>query len=125
MLRSPRPFYCRLATGAFCVSVAVTAALLLMPAQDLPETGLWDKLEHAVTFAALTVLGTLAFPRRNDGPLIVGLITFGAVCEALQRFVPGRTSTVEDAIANAVGVLVAAGLCWAIRSASTRLLASR
>jgi VanZ family protein len=126
MPRRPRPLYHRLAVGAFCVGVVVVAALLLMPGEDLPETGLWDKLEHTLAFAALTVLGILAFPKRGDAPLLmVGLITFGTVCEILQRFVPGRESSLADATANAIGVLVAAGLCRVVRSASTRLLASR
>ena len=40
----------------------------------------------------------------------MGLIGFGSVCEFLQLLRSGRESSVEDAIANAIGVLLVSGL---------------
>ena len=100
----------KLAIGVFVLALIVVAVLLLMPAASLPPTDVWDKLEHAGVFAGLALLGLIAFPKRTSiGWLTVGLIGFGSVCELLQS-VTGRDASVEDAIANAIGVLIVTGL---------------
>lgn len=105
------PIHRTLAIGVFFVALFIVAVLLLMPAAMLVETEVWDKLEHAGAFAGLTLLGCLAFPERtNARRLAVGLVAFGSVCEALQMFVPGRSASVEDAIANTTGILIVSGL---------------
>jgi VanZ family protein len=105
------PLHRALAIGVFFVALLIVAVLLLMPAAMLVETDVWDKLEHAGAFAGLTLLGCLAFPERsNAARLAVGLVAFGSVCETLQMFVPGRSASVEDAIANTIGVLIVSGL---------------
>jgi VanZ family protein len=111
-----RPTWRRLALGAFTTGVIVVAILLLLPSELLPETDIWDKLEHAGVFAGLTAIGLLAFP---DGGgrwrLAFGLIAFGSTCEVLQIFIPGREAAVGDAVANALGVLSAVGLSSLLR----------
>jgi VanZ family protein len=102
----------RAAQAAFGLALVVLAVVLLLPSQAMPATGLWDKLEHAAAFAVLGLLGRAAFPR-HAWPLALGLIAFGWACEALQVRVPGRTATLGDAVANAVGVLLAMALASA------------
>ena len=101
--------------SGYCVFVfglLVVAGLLLTPAQAMPETGLWDKLEHTVTFTALTLLGLFAFPeRRSRWPVAIGIIVFGAICEGLQTFVPGRNTAIADAVANTLGTILAV-IAW-------------
>ena len=101
----------KLTTGAFALALIVVAVLMLAPAAALPETDIWDKLEHAGAFAGLAFLGCLAFPERTSTWwLTLGLIAFGSACETLQMFVPGRHASPDDAIANAIGVLIVGGL---------------
>lgn len=103
--------YRRLAIAVFGVALFIVAVLLLTPADALPETNVWDKLQHAGTFAGLGFLGFLAFPeRRWSWRLVFGLIGFGAMAEVLQNFVPGRSAAFEDAVANAIGVLLVGSL---------------
>ncbi len=103
----------KVATGVFALAVLTVAVALLTPASALPQTDIWDKLEHAGAFAGLAFLGFIAFPERtNVWRLVLALIAFGSVCELLQMFVPGRDSSLEDAIANALGVLLTSGLWW-------------
>jgi VanZ family protein len=110
-MAGPLSVYRRLAIGVFALALVVVAVLLLIPAGELPATNVWDKLEHAGAFAGLAVLGFLAFPERTSASRVaLGLIGFGLVCEFLQMLVPGRESSVEDAIANAIGVLLVIGL---------------
>ena len=116
-----RPTWRRLALGAFAVGLVIVGILLLLPAQLLPETDIWDKAEHAGIFAGLTAIGLLAFPDRGRRWwLAFGLIAFGSTCEILQMFVPGREAAVGDAVANALGVLSAVGLCSLLRPAIIR-----
>jgi VanZ family protein len=106
----------RLALGAFAVGLIVVGTLLLLPAQLLPETDIWDKAEHGGIFAGLTAMGLLAFSdRRRRWRLAFGLIAFGSTCEVMQIFVPGREAAVGDAVANALGVLSAVGLFSLLR----------
>ena len=100
----------------FGVALVVVAVLLLLPSDDLPSTGIWDKLEHALTFAILGVLEMIALPeQRYAWRLPIGLIGFGAICEVLQTWVPGREVSFADGLANAVGVLTAAALVSLVR----------
>jgi hypothetical protein len=51
-------------------------------AEALPETYVWNKLEHAGIFAGLAATGLLAFPKRGlGGWLALSLITFVSACE--------------------------------------------
>jgi VanZ family protein len=107
--------YRKLAVAVFALALVVVAVLLLTPAGELPATDVWDKLEHAGAFAGLAFLGSFAFPERTSAwRLALGLIVFGSVCEFLQMLVPGRDSSVEDAMANAIGILLVSGL-WKLR----------
>ena len=88
------------AAGAVAVSV-----LSLTPSDALPGIELWDKLQHVLAYLILAVTGAVAFPGRRSLPwLAVGLLILGCVLEAIQAFIPGRTASFDDAIANAIGV---------------------
>ena len=103
----------RLAAVAFSAAFAITAVLLLLPGDTLPQMPLWDKAEHAATFAMLTILGHSAMERsRHRLLLVAGLIGFGILTEMLQTFVPGRSSEIADAVADAVGVLTVTTVWW-------------
>jgi VanZ family protein len=116
-----RAIWRRLPCGAFALGLVVVGILLLLPSQVLPETDIWDKAEHAGIFFGLTAIGLLAFPERERvWWLALGLISFGSTCEILQIFVPGRNAALGDALANALGVLSAVGLCSLLRPAIAR-----
>lgn len=96
------------------VIVAVTAA----PASTLPSAPLLpglDKLVHAGLFGILAWLALHARSRDRGAQfstwiLIVGLATFAALDEVLQRFVPGRGGDWMDWVADMAGVLIAVRL---------------
>ena len=82
-------------------------AVSLLPREALPETGMWDKLEHAAAYAILCVIGVVSYPRKRARlALPIGLVLCGAALELLQSFVPGREASIADVIANAVGVVI-------------------
>lgn len=88
------------------LSIAV-AVLSLLPADQLPPQTLniWDKAQHALGFAALTVSGMLAYPHRQR-VLVSGLLAFGAAIECAQASTTWRQGDVLDWLADAVGIVV-------------------
>jgi VanZ family protein len=70
----------------------------------------WDKLQHALGYAAGGFLLARAAGVRGRGlavAIALGLL-YGASDEVHQAFVPGRNSDVHDWLADAVGVVAGA-----------------
>jgi VanZ family protein len=93
-------------------------------------------LAHAALYAALAVLTFIAMPPsfRNSRSTLVALVVFGMVMafavtdELHQAFVPNRTASVADLVADAVGASAGVTIASAIAGAfarRTERLASR
>ena len=82
----------------------------LLPAQAAISTGTWDKLEHSLTYAILTVLLRGACPKRPQ--ILVGTLcaVYGLVIEGAQYLSPGRDPDFFDGVANGLGVLIGIAL---------------
>lgn len=108
------PSWVRL-TGFWMAALAVLV-LSLTPVDHLPPQvmNLWDKAQHALGFAGLTVLGLWAYPDRARW-VLVGLLLYGAFIELAQSATGWRHGDVLDLLADAVGVLVGAGLWGTVR----------
>jgi VanZ family protein len=66
-----------------------------------------DKIQHALAFATLGLLGAFAYPRLSTPRLIVALSLFGAFIEVAQAIpVLHRDSDVWDWAADTVAVIV-------------------
>jgi VanZ family protein len=66
----------------------------------------WDKLQHALVFLVLTLLGTIAYTSKKYY-LAVGLIAYGASTELLQgMFTITRLASINDWLADVVGVCI-------------------
>jgi VanZ family protein len=92
---------------AYGVPCAVILYVCLAPTEALPTVSVWDKAEHAGTWAVLTALGFLLWPRR---PLRVAAfaLAFGVAIEILQGTMGlGRSADGLDLLADAVGVVAA------------------
>jgi VanZ family protein len=97
----------------FLLAVATVTVLSLLPQQELPKIGVSDKVEHALAYFALAILGSFGFrERRSLLYLFVLLCAMGGVIELLQAFSPGRSPDVVDALADGAGV--AAGVLIAL-----------
>jgi hypothetical protein len=95
----------------FWIACAAVAVLALMPSEQLPTTlfSWWDKLQHALAFGTLALLGGLAYsPLRAAA----GVLVFGVAIEIVQEASGWRHGDVLDALADGVGV--AAGLAGAM-----------
>lgn len=103
--------------SAFVVALGTVTWLSLAPADRLPPIGLWDKLSHAIAFAALAALIHAGWPRTPQPALWGVLVGYGLVLEILQLLSPGRTFSWLDLLADAAGV--------AAYAAATRLTSAR
>ena len=92
-----------------------TAYFLLLSWQLLtPVTvvspGSWDKLIHFLGFFMLGSLAVFSWWRLSMGRLAAILIAYAALTEILQHFIPGRSFSLLDWLADALGILAALGL---------------
>lgn len=100
----PRP----LRIAAFVLACGVIAWLSLSPTTALPQVSMSDKIEHAIAYFALTLVGAYAFQPRLVR-LAIGLFLGGGGVEILQASMGlGRNGDPADAVANSLGI--AAGL---------------
>ncbi|MGA0605870.1 VanZ family protein [Phenylobacterium sp. VNQ135] len=100
---------------AYALACAAVLYVCLAPTEALPTVSVWDKAEHALTWAALTGLGLLFWPRR---PLRVAAFAFafGAAIEALQGTMGlGRSADTVDLLADGLGVAAALGVFALLR----------
>jgi len=93
----------------FFIGLALVTLLSLIPATSVPQAvQFWDKAQHSLAFAALSITGMLAFPRRA-GLVFVGLLAHGAFIEILQEaLTTTRMGEIFDWLADGTGVLAGA-----------------
>ena len=96
------------------------AVLTLSPARAVPEVPFWnipyfDKIVHLGIFALLSFLMARGLAKQHKYDPKTGrlfYITFiisalyGGLIEYLQNFVPGRSSEIQDFVANTIGTLI-------------------
>lgn len=119
--------------AAFVGMLGVTLVALLLPAPELLRLKLWvvrwwpwmldlsrandapgaDKWVHGGLFAVLGLLGALAWRGTRARPaLLLGLVVLGALTELMQAYVPGRSMSAADWVADSAGALLGLGVGW-------------
>ena len=90
----------------------VILILTVIPSHRIPEPPDWsisfDKLAHSLMFMALSLLLLIKSGIRHQRQLIqviLLLATYGLLLETLQLFVPFRSFSWLDVIANIVGII--------------------
>ena len=77
------------ARWAFAVCLVVVLVFSLMPPQIIAPPMGWDKMNHAMTFAVLAMLGCSAYPERKV-QVLLGLLAYGGLIELLQSLTDYR-----------------------------------
>lgn len=90
-------------------------AVSSIPGRQLPKPNIagFDKLCHMAEFALLGLLLTLGparVRRRDRWPWLLLLVAFAGADELHQLFVPGRTPSLADALADVCGALIGLSL---------------
>ncbi|MEY4561130.1 MAG: hypothetical protein RLZZ618_407 [Pseudomonadota bacterium] len=95
--------------------VIAVCFLALTPTPPSTVVRHWDKLNHAVAFAALTLSALLGlWPHRTGSwRVFIPMLGFGVLIEILQMLVPGRSSEWADLVADGVGMAIGAALAFA------------
>ncbi len=93
------------AKTAFFIGLVAVIALSLLPQESLPETDTWDKLNHALAYGVLAMLGGIGFKGWRSLLMVgIGLVVLGTGLELAQSVIPDRDGSITDAVANFVGV---------------------
>ncbi len=79
---------------------------LLTPV-TIVSAGRWDKLYHMASFAVLTGLAIVAWRYMSEKNIAILLISYAALTEILQHFIPGRSFSIGDWLADSLGVVLA------------------
>lgn len=103
------------ARGGFWTVLAAITILSLLPLQFAVKSGVSDKIEHFVAYAALTCAGRLGHPERPTAwALAVTVIAYSIGIELAQSFIPGRMMSGWDVVANTGGTVIGLALSWLI-----------
>lgn len=88
----------------FWTCLLLVLLLSLMPTvPDMPTTG-WDKTNHLLAFALLSILGCKAYPG-HSAAVFLGLLLYGGLIELLQSFTPYRFAEWADLMADGLGLI--------------------
>lgn len=96
----------------FWGAVAFTLVMALAPVPPMRVT-IWDKAQHMLAFAVLSVLGAIAYPRLGLVQLALRLSLFGALIELAQAlpFIR-RDSDPLDWVADTLACALVAGVLF-------------
>lgn len=96
------------------VGIAMLLVILvvcLMPSQELPKTGLSDKAEHMLAFAAVAFWFGSIVARYDLAWLALLLVAFGGLIEISQESMGwGRSGDWRDLAADTLGIAIGMGL---------------
>jgi VanZ family protein len=102
--------------------------LTLIPGSAVPDVGFFqaDKIVHFFIFGILMILASYGLKKykaayqKPENPLVFALVYslfFGVLIEVIQQFVPGRSFSIADIVANSIGVALG---YWAYRDMEKR-----
>ena len=93
--------------------VALALLASLSPAQNLPNIGTSDKLEHLTAYALMTLWFAGIYPRSRYIVIGIGMFVLGAVIEGAQGSMGwGRQADVYDMFANTTGIVAGLIAAW-------------
>jgi VanZ family protein len=94
----------------FGFGLVLATVLLLMPSYAVPKTfDFYDKAQHGLMFATLTMAGLLAYPLHVK-TVVWGLVFYGGLMEVLQSLLTTtRHGDWFDWLADSVGIVLGLG----------------
>ncbi|MDH5190085.1 MAG: VanZ family protein [Gammaproteobacteria bacterium] len=90
------------------VCLVIVTALTVLPLQEFPPAeNINDKVSHLLAFLALAMVADYSFPKSGFIiPKGLPLLAYGIGIEIVQSFIPYRSFSVLDMVADAAGLLV-------------------
>jgi VanZ family protein len=96
--------------AATLLCILAIAILSLLPAERLTRRTLGGHLEHVFAYLATASIAGMAYRERHLAQLLLALFAYAGSLEFLQRFSPGRSSSVEDFMFSAIGIALGVAL---------------
>jgi VanZ family protein len=104
----------QIAAGACLGTLAV---LSLLPADQVTRTDLGGHFEHVIAYAGTAFICTAALRGgAQPQPAIFTLLAYAGALELLQRYSPGRLSSLGDFIFSSTGILIGASALMIVRA---------
>jgi len=104
--------HARLWYGLGVVLTVYIIVMCLVPARDVPNLHVSDKIEHAAAFAGLAVWFGGLLPQRRYVWLACALLALGGAIELAQKLMGlGRMADLRDLIADGWGIAFGLTLC--------------
>jgi VanZ family protein len=92
----------------FIIYAGIVTVTSLLPGSDAPIDNL-DKVAHLLVYYIFAVLGYRTLGnRRHFHYMCLGIITYSALLELGQSYIPGREMSLYDLLANIGGVILGA-----------------
>ncbi len=106
---------------AFALVLMVVTWLMLTPATGEGGMPINDKVAHLLTFGLLSLLAHASWPDRSfDWRFWLPLMTYGIAIECIQYFIPSRSFSLGDMLADAAGIMLYTALLPLVISHSKR-----
>jgi len=87
------------------VVLIIITHLAFTPQQYPVLKDITDKANHIFAFYILALLVDFSFPKDNLGfSKVIALLSYGLLIEVIQHFLPNRTSSVLDVLADGAGI---------------------
>ncbi len=97
----------RLVRLVFWFALFVVTVLALIPAQAVPVSSGWDKIDHWLAFFVLSALADRAYPKQLFWRRIaLGLFAYGVAIELAQSLTPDRQAELMDLVADSIGIAI-------------------
>ena len=97
----------------FISYVLLVIFVSLVPQHAGAGIGILDKVIHVSLYFVMGVLAYIAFNTlRKRIVIFIFMLLLGSLLELIQRFIPGRDMSLNDALANAAGLALSFVLCW-------------
>jgi VanZ family protein len=114
LFRNKLPNVVSLGKLAFWSTWIALTYLFLMTVEFLPPNVFdwWDKLQHALAFGVLTLLGLVAYGRSAPSTMwmVIAILIYGALIEILQALSGWRYGEFWDWLADLLGVAIGWGI---------------
>jgi len=105
------------------VGIAVVIVFSLGPSPPKADVPMWDKLNHLAAYGLL--MFWFAQLTTHGLRLATGLLVLGGLLELAQSLTGDREASLEDMVANALGLALGAVLAWRLPSPLALLEAQR
>lgn len=109
----------RIAQSSTIVAFLAVAWLSVLPSEIAVVDDFNDKAKHVFAFLVLAT-GLLRYWRISWPIAVLGLLGYGILIEVVQSYVPGRTASAADVLADIAGIALAVLVQFLMKIAKAR-----